>query len=487
MSQQQELLRMAQQLLAAAGGGPVARATGTPYAGPHTYESGGLFGTCDADDTLINATVGPFGYMAALRWVPTIIENEIVDSLTDIQSSGYAQSTDCASCGTPTFKKCAQTTCFGRICQGTEEISVDRIGLRANVNVPEKALFGSIRDPMGGVVVAQGQPITDYFALQAIGAAYNLRRIVGGLIWTGDPANNADSYEEFTGFDLLINTGKRDSRSGIACNALDSIIVNYGSNVVGAAGSPNIVSSVSSIVRSIRYRMTTMGLNPDAATIDIVMHPTLWDCVASAWACDYGLQCNSFTTSVSHVMNNDALMLAELRNKFIANERLPIDGREYPVYLDNSIPVTNTPIGNETARCSGIRVITKSVPGIPAGSASPGGGIITWGEYQNLAVTTRSITQALGNVPFRVTDGGRFLVSWDFEGGQCFDVKTVVKPRLRMSMPQFSGRVTNVCCLPIGTYPDVTGSGGVYEVDGGPSTSPAAYLYGDCWPTHVGS
>lgn len=470
------------------GGGPVLRADGTPDVTTYLYENGGLFGTCDADPTLINAMVGPFGYAGALRWVGSTIQNEIVDSISRIHSSGYAQSTDCADCGTPTIQKCAQTTCFGRICQGTEEMVIDRIGLHANVNVPTKAMFGNVTDPMGGIVIRQGQPITDLFALQVMAAAYNLRRRVGTLLWNGNPANNLGGYEEFTGFDLLINTGKTDARSGLACDALDSVIVNYGNNVVGAAGSPNIVSNVSAVVRSIRYRIMTAGLNEDAAAIDIVMHPTLWDCVASAWACDYGLQCNSFTQATLNNTNNDALAVAELRDRFIRTRRLPIDGREYPVYLDNGIAVTNRPVGNETSRCSSIYVITKSVPGIPAGSASPGGGIITWGEYQDFNATTRSVQQQIGSgVPFRVTDGGRFIVTSDWANGICFDVKTIVKPRIRMSMTQLAGRVTNVCCIPLGTYPDVTGSGGTYEVDGGPTTSPAAYLYGDCWPTHVGS
>lgn len=468
--------------------GPVVRADGTPDVATYMYENGGLFGTCDADPTLINAMVGPFGYMGALRWVGSKLENEIVDSITYIGSSSYAQASDCADCGTPVIRKCAQATCFGRICQGTEEMAIDRIGLHANVNVPTKALFGNITDPAGGVIIRQGQGITDLFSLQVLAAAYNLRRRVGTLMWSGNPASNLGGYEEFTGFDLLINTGKTDARSGLACDALDSVIVNYGSNVVGAAGSPNIVSYVSGIVRSIRYRIMTAGLNEDAAQIDIVMHPTLWDCVASAWACDYGLQCNSFTQNGLNQTNNDALAVADLRDRFIRTRRLPIDGREYPVYLDNGITVTNTPVGNETAWCSSIYAITKSVPGIPPGSASPGGGIITWGEYQDFNATTRSVLQQLGNgVPFRVTDGGRYIVTSDWENGVCFDVKAIVKPRMRMSMPQLAGRVTNVCCIPIGTYPCVTGSGGVYEVDGGPTTSPAAYLYGDCWPTHVGS
>ncbi len=218
----------------------------------------------------------------------------------------------------------------------------------------------------------------------------------------------------------------------------------------------------------------------DGAVIDIVMHPTLWDCVADAWACEYGLSCQSTTIT----MNNDALATADLRDKFKNSMQLPVDGRMYPVTLDNGIAVTNRPVGNVTARCSSIYVITRNLPG------APNGGVITYGEFQDMQKTAGDVIawfrKMFGATFADVTDGGRFAVAPGVHGGFCFDAKVLTKPRLRMLMPQLAGRVTNVCCIPTGTYPDVTGSGGVYEVDGGPLFSPPNYLYGDCWPTHVG-
>ena len=464
--------------------GAVQKASGTPIT-TYAYSEGGLFGSCKQDPVLINALVGPHGYESKLQFVGTATENPIVQSLTRIASSGYDQSTSCGDCGTPVIQRCAQTACFGRICQQTEEMLFDELGLMANNNVNQLALYGNITDPACNIIIPQGQPVTDMFILHLLAAAYNLRREIGEMLWVGNPASNAGGYEEFTGFDLLINTGHSDALTGLACSALDSVVNSFGSQVVGATGSSSVVAAVSGLIRSIRYRIMTAGFSTDGAVIDIVMHPTLWDCVADAWACEYGINCSTGATAT-----NDALAVANLRDQFISDMFLTVDGIRYPVTLDNGINVTLTPVGDETAHCSTIYAITRILPGGPPVPDSPGGGVITYGEYQDFSRTARGalqwFSQQVGANPFSITDGGRFVTAPMTSGGLCFDAKILTKPRLRMLMPQLAGRLTNVCCIPIGTYPCPSGSGGVYEVDGGASTTIPNYLYGDCWPTHVG-
>ena len=479
--EQNQIMQGLAQALAPYMGGAVGKASGTPIT-TYAYSEGGLFGSCKNDPVLINALVGPQGYEAKLQFQSTMTENPIVESLTRIASTGYAQSTSCADCGTPTIQRCAQTACFGRICQQTEEVLFDELGLKANNQVNQLSLYGNITDPAGNVLIRQGQPVTDMLTLYAVAAAYNLRRRLGELWWSGNPASNLGGYSEFPGFDLLINTGKVDALTGLGCDALDSVVSTFSNNVVGAAGSPSIVAQVAAVVRSIRYRIARAGFGLAGVQMDIVMHPTLWDCVADAWACEYGLSCQS--TSANITMNNDAMALANLRDGFIAEGYLPIDGINYPVTLDNGIAVTLRPYGDETSRCSTIYVITRVVPGGPPVPDSPGGGVVTYGEYQDLNGTGGAAIRQFGNMfnHLQVTDGGRYVVAAQESGGYCVDLKILSKPRLRMLMPWTSGRITNVCCVPAGTYPDVSGKGGVYEVDGGASTTPPNYLYDDCFP-----
>lgn len=461
-------------------GDQVQKASGTPIS-TYAYSEGGLFGSCKQDPVLINALVGPMGYEAKLQFVGTKTENPIVQSLTGMESSGYSQSTSCYDCGKPTIKRCAQSACFGRICQQTQEVLFDELGLMANNNVQQLALYGNITDPAGNVLIGQGSAVTDIFTLNVLAAAYNLRREIGEMLFAGNPASSAGGYDEFAGFDLLINTGHSDALTGIACDALDSIVNSYASQVVGATGSSSIVAEVSALVRSIRYRIGAAGFSTDGAVIDLVMHPTLWDCVADAWACEYGVNC-----AVGATATNDALAVANLRDRFVNELYLTIGGLRYPVTLDNGIAVTNTLVGNETAKCSTIYAITRILPGAPPVPDSPGNGVITYGEFQNFNATAGNVmawfNSQFGSVPISITDGGRFAVAPTTSGGWCFDARILTKPRVRMLMPWTAGRLTNVCCIPLGTYPDVSGSGGIYEVDGGVSSTIPNYLYGDCWP-----
>ena len=471
MNQNQLMQALAQALAPHMG---VGKADGTPIE-TYGYSEGGLFGTCKQDPVLINAMVGPYGYMSKLDWVGTDVENPIVQSLTYMGSSGYSQSTACAACGTPTIRRCAQTSCFGRICQATEEFAFDELGLRANSNVPQLALYGNITDPAGNVLIGQGTRIQNLFTLHVGAAGYNLRREIGQMIWAGNPANNAGGYWEMTGFDLLINTGKVDALTNEACTALDSTLIDFAGANAGTEG--DIVRYLSALVSRILMRIETAGFNSDGAAIDIVMHPVLWDCVARAFACAADIQCEMWTSDGQRTVTNDALAVEERLSRFKNSKVLPIGGKEYPVTLDNGI--TYTSVGNEFQ--SDIYVITRRLPG------GPNGGTITWGEYQDFERTAGPALNDLrawaGSSPIRLTDGGRFAVAGTDSGGFCFDAKVLTKPRIRMLMPQLSGRVQDVNCNPTLDPIDPTGSGGDYAVDGGVAYTPPNDLYGDCFDT----
>ena len=105
MSQQNAIMEAFAQALAPHMGA-VLKASGTPDA-VYAYSEGGLFGSCKNDPVLINAMVGPTGYMGRMQWIGTITENPVVESLTYISSSTYSQSGYCGDCGKPTIRRCA--------------------------------------------------------------------------------------------------------------------------------------------------------------------------------------------------------------------------------------------------------------------------------------------------------------------------------------------------------------------------------------------
>ena len=462
------------KLLAKAMQPHLAKASGTPDFSVDVYGNGGLFGVCGANDTLINAMVGPLGFERILRWMPSIDDSPIYDALVSIGTSTHDQASGCADCGKPTLKECTQSYCWGRVCQQTNEAQADTLGMRLNRGVPRLALFGDIKDAGGNTIVARGSQITDRFTLDLAAAAYNLRLDMAGLNITGNPANNVGGRQQPSGLQLIVNTGKVDVLTGVACGAMDSVMLDFGSNTVGAAGAPSIVAYITALVHSIQYRLQGAGFSTDGSDVFIVMHPTLWECVSRAWACEYAVVCQADFDNGNGVMMSSSLdEIARRYERYVSTMRLPIDGKEYPVVLDTQIPVTS----RGASRCSDIYVLTTTVDGQT----------VLWGEYQDFAATFGKVAAwfraTFGASNIGVSDGGRFMWAPTVSGGFCFDARVLAKWRLVALMPWLLGRVQNVCCSPLGVFPDVSGSGGLYEVDGGVYTKPTQSLYGDCAPT----
>lgn len=440
------------------------RASGSPDSIP-MYGEGGLFAVSGMHPQVVSAIVNPIGVERILQWVGNTEMNPIYDALVDIQSSTTAQSSGCADCGKPSFKEAPLTSRFGRYCQQTQEQQFDQIGRRMNRGVPQVAMFGNITDPAGNVLIGQGQQITDNFVLNLIGVAYNLRRIIGEEIWSGD-GTATGGLVHMNGLDLLVNTGQREAFNNTLVPALDSQLIDYGSNIVGATGSPSIRAYIRAVILSIRYRISAMGYNPDSAVMQVTMPPRHWEAVAHAIACEYGATCN-----VGPTTEQDAREVERYRERIMAESVIPIDGRNYPVVLDNQMTTTTGYYGDQTKFCSDIFVLTTSVAGKT----------ILWGEYQDFNESggraLAMLREMFGSVPLKITDGGRFVHAPTFEGGFCFDVRTLTCPRIVLTMPQLQGRVQNVCVTSLASYPDVTGSDGLYTFDDGLTEKPYLGLY----------
>ena len=442
------------------------KAAGTPI-GSYLYENGGLFGRCDGSSVLINALVGPIGFEKVLQWIGTDTEREFVDAWTDIVEAGANQTTACGNCQTLSMRACAQFYCFGRFCRQSQELQFDRIGVRATAGVPIKNLFGSITGPDGGTLVPQGAAISDDFYVQTAMVGYGLRLRNAQLLWNGNPVNNAGPYQEYSGFQVIVNTGKFDAYTQIGCNALDSFLMNFANNNPAADGNFAIRTWFHRMVNQFRTRANRAGLDWDTSQMYIVMTPNMWDCVARVYACAGVDLCTLTNANNRTVINADQ---AQSRyDGYLSSLSLPIDGRMYPVVLDSQIPETT---GQANGICSDIYFITTDISGRT----------ITYGNYQNFNQTygrvRNEMVSMFGSDDIAITDNGRFALVRDNVRG-CFDVQAYTKPRIVAEMPQLLGRIRNVCCnVTSEPFPDVTASGRVYEKDGGRSITPVPTLYG---------
>jgi len=447
------------------------KASGTPSDTIYPYDTGGLFGRCDGPSMLINAMVGPIGIEKVLTWVGNNTEYEFVDTLTQFVESGSEQSTSCGDCATVRAKACAQHYCFGRFCRQTEEMLFDRIGLKANANVPVKTLFGAITNADGSVVVGQGEQITDAFYLQSRMVGYALRYKNSGMIWTGSPANNAGAYAEYQGLQTIVNTGKFDAYTQLLCTGLDSYLLDFASNNPASAGTYAITSWFRRIVNQFMVRAGGAGMDWATANFYIVMHPNTWDCVARAYACDGMDLCSTGGTATDIEITSSADQARMRYEEYLSRMSLPIYGKWYPVVLDTQIPQST---GQPNGICSDIYFLTTGINGEE----------ILHGEYQDFNMTygrvRNELTAMFGSDDIAITDNGRFaLVRQNVRG--CFDVQAYTKPRLVSLAPWLLGRLQNVCCNNIGgPVPDPTLSGTVYEPGCGRYTTPVPTLYGAC-------
>jgi len=446
------------------------KAAGTPSQTAYIYETGGLFGRCDGPGTLINAMVGPVGVEKALTWIGNDTEREIVDALKSIQETGSEQSSVCGDCVRVSTKACAQFYCFGRFCRQTEELQFDRIGMKANANVPVKTLFGSITNADGSTVLGSGEQIRDAFYLQARAVGYALRLKNSMMLWDRNPANNnGDSYQEYMGFQLIVNTGKYDVYTQLACPSIDSFLTNFAYQNPQSTGTYAIQNWFRRQVGQFVRRAEGAGMDWGTAQMYIVMDHNQWDCVAKAYACSGLDLCAGVSTS--RVLTQSADQARTRYEGYLESMSLPIYGRNYPVILDSQIPKTT---GQANGTCSDIYFLVTEI----------NGQAVLYGEYQDFNRTYGAVrselTSMFGSDDIAITDNGRYALVRDNSRG-CFDIQGYTKPRLVSVAPWLLGRIQNVCCnVQHQPYPDVTGSGFVYETDGGRSTTPVPVMYGSC-------
>jgi hypothetical protein len=445
------------------------KATGNPSSDAYLYVNGGLFGRCDGNPVLVNALVGPVGFEAVLDWVGSNTEREYFDAWTGIPDTGNEQSTACGDCPTVDLQSCAQFYCFGRFCRQTEELQFDRIGLYANGSVPTKVMFGNITDTMGNVLVRQGEPIQDIFQVQVRAAGYHLALKNSELLWAGDPCNNSGSYQEYIGFQQIINTGKYDAYTQISCDAMDSFLMDLNFQTFTSDGANAVRRWFKRMVDQLSFRASRAGFDWASAEMYIVMHPNLWDCVSRVYACAGIDLCT--ISGTNNRFNASAEQAQSRHEEYLSRMALPVGGRWYPVVLDSEIPQTT---GQANGACSDIYFITTRIAGET----------ITWGQYQDFNQTYGRVRQEMvsvfGSDDIGITDNGRFALVRDNSRG-CFDVQILTKPRIIATMPWLLGRIQNACCDVLQQpFPDTSGSDGVYELDGGRSTTPVPVLYGDC-------
>lgn len=456
----------------------------TTNTAPLLFGNTGLFTTQGLESDLITAYVRPQGIAATLfergHVFPSINEYPILGLITGIQDDGGAAVADpCDDAPTGYIKGCNLFIQFGRLQFDTATIEFDKIFTQLNSGVnTDLRLRGRLLGLNEGdyprglnendvVSLVVGSEMVKVGMLMQRGTTNQT-----GLtqqMWQGAIANNTagGGYMEFPGLDSQITTGHLDATTGTTCPAVDSDVKEFAYNNISGTSSKDIVWYLSTLESYLRHNATRMGLDPVEWVI--VMRPELWDELTQIWPVAYNSNRGADILSGNVRLTLDASDMTAQRDAMRAQMMLAINGRNYPVVVDDGIAEqTNINDANVPLGCyaSTIYMVPLTINGnFP----------VTYMEYKDYRVGMAQLQALMGKQTFW-TDGGTFSWALDPIRKWCFKMSAKTERRVMCRTPQLAGRIDHVLYCPLQHFRE-SFPGSPYEYDGGVSTRAGSSLY----------
>lgn len=438
---------------------------------------------------LIQPLTGLYGFLEAAGHVHTTrFVNPVFGMMTgQTASTGSEPTENCAPGRRPgNLKLCKQVWPFGQLTMTSQVVSLVDAG-QVN-NTGESLDLQLIGNPFAELPQITPLRPRDLFLRREAKAVLELinasRRDYCGLTFTGNPANtaaNAGGYKEFNGLDRLINTGYRDSETGLACAAADSTIV---TNLVGKPVESNAEEYVDTLVEAHDYvNHLARQLRLGDVTWAFVMRRGAFRALTEIWPCTYRTyRCQVANPRGEVVLDGNRMseMVVEMRQ----GEYLLIDGVQVPVIIDDCQPetfVNNVTPGGGTWT-SDIYLVPLRGSAFAGDEYSPSGQITFLDFFDfNAPGAARDVIQGLGvQGTAQVTNDGRYLILKEPPTRGCYDIQIWTRPRLICRAPflavkfedvRYQKRFNERGFTPGGPY---TLNGGSYQLLGQTFVSPLA-------------
>ena len=451
------------------------KTTGAPYyTGP-----GGLFGVPGLERDVISTRVQPISFASKLPAVGTVMTNPQFPYITGPTNEiGAEAETACGPCAEAGhMKSCIQTAQFGRYCRETRELEINRIGQQINrgefqdIRVINDPILEDLKTITPSV---SGNPsLFREVLMRFLEVGVSFQNLLGVQFYEGNPANSTgEGYKEFPGMNILIGVNKVDAQTGVPCPSLNSLIRDFGNQVItdpidyyAEHTNPNIVLELTYMMRYLKHLAESNRLNP----VDwrIVMREALYYDLTSVWPCAY------LTSRCEPLYGNDLQFVnaadqIRLRDEMRNGQYLLIDGIKYPVEFDSFIEETEIQPG----------VFSSSIYIFPM--TVMGGYLSTYWEYLDYSkgamVGAEDGNYAIGDF---WTDGGKYLWHKEPPTKWCIKFSAKIEPRVILRTPQLAARLMNVGYEPLihtrDAHPD-----NPYFVDGGVAEPrPGPSLYSD--------
>ena len=276
-------------------------------------------------------------------------------------------------------------------------------------------------------------------------------------LWLGDPANNTagGGFKEFHGLlaqiaDDYDTPANHPGLSGDNCEKLNSCVLDFDDNCIG--GGAAIYPYLQAMEAEAFAKAQMMGFS----SVDWrwVMHRRHWEELVKVLPCEHisdscvapTVQPGPGGTLAPIQVNVQADGQVAFRQEMQRSMTISVNGRIYPVLLDDSLPLVSN--GGTPAQYTGsIFFIPWSVNGTQT---------LYW-EHADYSVFSEILSPLPGSLMDMLgwSDSGRFHHTVRFNG-RCLEVDTKVELCLVFKAPHLASRLDNVVACPIGcvSFPD---------------------------------
>lgn len=455
-------------------------ASGSPITVGYSHGPGGNLSYPGVDNRVFHTVVGNRGILGQLPVTASVFTNPTYAVVTGVQADVGGEKTEV--CDTPPvaglMKSGMLTSVFGRYERATRELELNRLGQRVNPADPmDLTLVGSPIHATGLFDTGVGNPSTpnDVLANEVSRKFWernvSFHRLLSVQVWQGNPSNNTSGggYKEMTGLDMLVTTGHRDAETGTVLPSVDSLVMNFGSQLILSSGT-ELVEAITYMVRSRKDLAERTGVMPVRWVLAMTQHAFFQ--ITEVWPCAYlSYRCSFSEDQARVVINGDeqVRMRDNMRNgKFVL-----VDGERVDVVIDDGI-------AEDTATTNGALLsgqFSSSIYLIPMSVV--GGQAVTF--LETFDYNNPSARQAFGDDLVLSRVEGPFATTikqtlW------CVQWVSKIEPRLVLRTPWLAARLDRVAYSS-----GYEGSGGghfrqpfpsdPYFVDGGLTSRPGPSLY----------
>lgn len=365
-------------------------------------------------------------------------------------------------------KACTQRAVFGQISAATNSVKLAEIGGRLNRADLDVTLVNGLESypivpQLISSLASDSSAINRALGLEMFSLAQGLILSIARAFYHGNKVNTGTSalpffMKEFDGLDQVIKTGHVDLDSGEACDALDSVVVDFGSADV-SSGTTDIVDVISMTV----HQLDTVAQQTGVGQVwdgEIHMEPDLFFALTRIWPCSYLTDGCSFVEAGDSRLDVSANDQVAMRDAMRTGRYLWVYGRQIPVRLTRAIARVSSGNGFR----SPIYFYLRDALGQPV-------------NYLEGFDMNRADVQAWQAITpagyFQTFNDGLWLGSFNALNG-CAEYVVQGQMRLVAQMPQLLGRIENVGYT-LSRYTNSPYPGEPYYVNGGRYTSRPPY------------